>query len=47
MQPPTAANVLGDFTGAQIEYFGITTTFFRDGDKFMVRTDGTDGKLHE
>ena len=46
MQPATAATVLGDFTGAQLEHFGITSTFFRDGDKFMVRTDGPDGALH-
>jgi predicted CXXCH cytochrome family protein len=47
MQPVTAGNVLGDFSGAQIEHFGITTTFFRDGDKFIVRTDGPHGALHE
>jgi hypothetical protein len=33
--------------GAQLEHFGVTTTFFRDGDKFMVRTDGPDGALRE
>jgi hypothetical protein len=37
----------GDFAGAQLEHFGVTTTFFRDGDKFIVRTDGPDGALHE
>ena len=42
MQPATAATVLGDFTGAKLEHFGVTTTFFRDGDKFIVRTDGSD-----
>jgi predicted CXXCH cytochrome family protein len=47
MQNATAATVLGDFAGAQLEHFGVTTTFFRDGDKFMVRTDGPDGALHE
>jgi predicted CXXCH cytochrome family protein len=47
MQPATSATVLGDFSGAQIEHFGVTTTFFRDGDRFMVRTDGPDGKQHE
>ena len=35
MQPAMAANVLGDFTGAQIENFGITTTFFREGKKSL------------
>ena len=47
MQPATAATVLGDFTGAQFDHFGVTTTFFRDGDKFMARTDGPDGALHD
>jgi Tfp pilus assembly protein PilF len=47
MQNATAATVLGDFAGAQLEHFGVTTTFFRDGDKFMVRTDGPDGAPHE
>jgi len=47
MQPAAAPTVLGNFTGAQLEHFGVTTTFFRDGGKFMVRTDGPDGTLHE
>ena len=47
MQPATAATVLGDFSGARLEHFGVTTTFSRDGDKFMVRTDGPDGALHD
>ena len=47
MQSATEATVLGDFAGAQLEHFGITTSFFRDGEKFVVRTDGPDGALHE
>jgi hypothetical protein len=47
MQKATEATVLGDFAGAQLEHFGVTTTFFRDGNKFMVRTDGPDGALQE
>jgi hypothetical protein len=47
MRSATALTVLGDFAGAHVEYFGVTTTFFRDGEKFMVRTDGPDGALHE
>jgi predicted CXXCH cytochrome family protein len=46
MQPATAATVLGDFSGARLDHFGVTTTFFRDRDKVMVRTDGPDGALH-
>jgi Cytochrome c554 and c-prime len=47
MQKATEAAVLGDFAGAPLEHFGVTTRFFRDGDKFMARTDGPDGALHE
>jgi len=43
----TNATVLGDFAGAQFEHFGVTTTFFRDGDRFIVLTDGPDGALHD
>jgi predicted CXXCH cytochrome family protein len=47
MQPASPATVLGDFADAALEHFGATTTFFRNGDKFMVRTDGPDGALHD
>jgi hypothetical protein len=47
MQPATTATVLGDFSGASLEHFGVKTTFFRNGDKYMVRTDGPDGALHQ
>ena len=46
MQTATTATVLGDFADVKLEHFGVTTTFFRNGDKFMVRTDGPDGALH-
>lgn len=45
MQLPTEETVLGDFDNASFEYGGITTRFYRDGDSFMVRTDGEDGEL--
>ena len=47
MQPATAATVLGDFSDAQIEHFGVVTTFSRAGDRFVVRTDGPDGATHD
>ena len=47
MQPATTATMLGDFSDASLEHFGVTTTFFRGGDRFMVRTDGPDGALHD
>ena len=45
MQVATEATVLGNFANARFKYNGIETSFFRRGDKFMVRTDGPDGKL--
>ncbi len=45
MQLPTAETVLGDFNDASFTFNGITSRFFRDGNKFIVRTDGEDGKL--
>ena len=47
MQKPTDAAVLGDFADARSEHFGVITTFSRSGAKFLVRTEGPDGALHE
>jgi tetratricopeptide (TPR) repeat protein len=47
MQLPTPATVLGNFDNTSFSYNGITTRFFRKGDKFMVNTDGEDGKLQD
>jgi predicted CXXCH cytochrome family protein len=47
MQPATDATVLGDFAGTRFANGDVTTSFFRDGDGFMVRTDGPDGELHD
>jgi predicted CXXCH cytochrome family protein len=44
MQRATEATVLGDFDSAEIEYAGKTTTFYREGDAFMARTEGADGQ---
>jgi Flp pilus assembly protein TadD len=47
MQPATPETVLGDFDRASVTHRGVTTTFFRRGEKFLVRTDGPDGKPGE
>ena len=47
MQVADANTVLGDFNGAHFTYAGITSTFSKRGGKFVVRTDGPDGKLHD
>jgi Flp pilus assembly protein TadD len=47
MEKATAASVLGDFANATLTHHGVTTTFNRAGDAFMVRTEGPDGALHD
>jgi tetratricopeptide (TPR) repeat protein len=47
MEKATPETVLGDFSGVSVENFGAVSTFSRVGDKFMVRTDGPDGALHD
>ena len=47
MEKATPATVLGDFSGVSVENFGVVSTFSRNGEKFMVRTDGPDGALHD
>ena len=47
MQEANERTVLGDFANASITHFGVTSTFFRKDGKFVVRTDGPDGKLQE
>ena len=37
--------VLGDFNDASFDYHGVTSRFFRKDGKFLVETDGPDGKL--
>ena len=47
MQLPNETTVLGNFDNASFEYNGVTTRFFRKDDKYMVSTDGEDGKLQD
>ena len=47
MQHANKDTVLGDFGDTKFTHFDVTSTFFKDGDRFMVRTDGPDGKLHD
>ena len=47
MQLPSSATVLGDFDNTTFTYNSITTRFFREGEKFMVNTDGEDGKSQD
>jgi tetratricopeptide (TPR) repeat protein len=45
MQIASDATVLGDFADRRFAYGAITSTFFRREGRYMVRTDGPDGKL--
>ena len=45
MDAASEATVLGRFDGSTLEHHGIVSTMFRDGDRFVVRTQGRDGKL--
>ncbi len=47
MQHATDKTVLADFSNTQFNYAGITSTFYKKNNKFMARTDGPDGKLHD
>ena len=43
LKVPDATSVLGDFNDASYTGKGVTTRFFRDGDAYMVETEGPDG----
>jgi predicted CXXCH cytochrome family protein len=45
MQKATGTTVLGDFRDRHITVQGVTSTFLKRGDRFVVRTDGADGRL--
>lgn len=44
MSIATAANVRGDFNGASLQSHGSRARFLREGDSFIVETEGRDGK---
>jgi predicted CXXCH cytochrome family protein len=47
MQPATPATVAGAFDDATFVYNGVTSTFSKRGDAFVMRTDGPDGVLRD
>jgi hypothetical protein len=44
MQKATGDTVLGDFSGKGFEIRGAPWEFFREDDRFMVRTEGVEGE---
>ena len=47
MEPAVPASVLGDFDDASFTYGSVTSTFFRRGDRYFVRTDASDGSVRD
>ena len=47
MDVATERSVLGDFNDATIEHDGIVSRMYRDGDRFMIRTEGETGALED
>ncbi len=47
MQPANADTVLGDFSDVEFKHQGVTTRFFREGERFMFRTEGADGQYQD
>ena len=47
MLPAANSTVLGNFNRASFNNNGVTSTFFRKGERFMVNTDGPDGMLRD
>ena len=47
MQEATDETVLGDFDDATFEYHGVTSSFTRRGDRFVVRTEDDEGALSD
>ncbi len=45
MQHATGKSVLGDFNNASFDYYSVHSRFFRRDGKYLVETDGADGKL--
>jgi hypothetical protein len=47
MDRATPETVLGDFSGVELEHFGTKSRMYRDGDKYMIATEGPDGSIQD
>lgn len=45
MNRATPETVLGDFSGVELEHHGVKSRMYRDGDKYMISTEGPDGAI--
>ena len=47
MDVPSHESVLGDFEDAELIHHGVVSRFFRQGEKYLVNTEGREGKLED
>ncbi|MGB1925785.1 MAG: hypothetical protein ACPHL6_04600 [Rubripirellula sp.] len=47
MDLATDSTVLADFNNVTFENDGIVSRMFRDGEKYMIHTEGEDGEMHD
>jgi tetratricopeptide (TPR) repeat protein len=47
MDLATDETVLGDFNDVTFEHHGVVSRMYRDGDRFMIRTEGENGELED
>ena len=47
MQVANEQTILGDFDNASIDYFGVTSRMFRDGERFIMQTDNASGVIED
>ena len=47
MQTVSDKTVLGDFADVTFTHYGVTSIFYRDSKRFMVRTEGATGELED
>ncbi len=45
MKKATPETVRGDFSGVSVTHYGVTSRMFRQGEKYLVATEGRDGKI--
>ncbi|WP_197442556.1 tetratricopeptide repeat protein [Lignipirellula cremea] len=45
MDVATPESVLGDFNNAEVTHHDVVSRMFRDGDRYMIHTEGPDGKM--
>ena len=47
MQLANERTVLGDFDNDSLNHFGVKSSFFKKDDKYIIRTEGPNGKIQD